>query len=213
MVTMALLGTFALAACGPERVHEAVAEREVVATHAAAENTPDAVVFTADISGDSSVEMPPGELVYREVSETTRDGTETTPHRTIWLTAQNEEREYTLMLTFATDLEAGTHRITSGVFAGTQAVAAEFTDIPAGGSAESADAIRYNDTVEGSLTLDQAGETISGHFEFTAEATVTVDGVEALASIMAAGAFTDVAMAGEAESTAEAPTEEAAGAA
>lgn len=37
---------FALVGCSGERATEAVTERAVVATHAAAENTPDVEVFT-----------------------------------------------------------------------------------------------------------------------------------------------------------------------
>lgn len=207
------MGVLALSACGTNRAEEAVTEQAVVATHAAAEETPDTLHFTADISGDASIEMPPGELVYQDAAHS---ATETQPYRILQLTASDDTYGYVLNLMFAPDLDAGTHPISMGVFAGTDAVAAEFIVFPAGEDADSADAVRYNDNVEGSLILDRTGEQVTGHFEFTAETTVAAeDGTESVVSIMAAGTFDDAKLAEQAEATdepaatLEAATEEA----
>jgi hypothetical protein len=215
-ISFGLVGVLALSACGAKRAEEAVTEQAVVATHAAAEETPDTLHFTADISGDASVEMPPGELVYRDADHSANGEAEVQPYRVLQLTASDDTYGYVLNLMFEPDLETGTHPISIGVFAGTEAVAAEFVVFPAGESADSADAVRYNDNVEGSLTLDRAGEQVTGHFEFTAESTVTAeDGTESVVSIMAAGTFDDAKLAGQAgatdepDATLEAATEEA----
>ena len=210
MVSMALVGTMALVACGSERATEAVTERAVVATYAAAENTPDLEVFTVDISGDSAVEMPPGQIEYRAIGEMSVGGEPIPAHRLLELSSEDVEHNYVLTLMFASDLEAGEHPITGGAFDMMLApVAAEFTDAPLGEGIESADALQFNNSVEGTLTLDQAGDTISGHFEFTAQATRMVDGVETVLSITAAGTFEDVELVDDVESTTEAPTAEA----
>ncbi len=202
IVSMALAGSLLLVGCGSERATEQVTEAAVVATYAAAETTPDLPAFTADVSGDTSVEMPPGEIVYRPVGVMTVGGQEIPPHRELLMSTEVEGRRYELRLMFADNLDAGTYEINEGAYEPTQSsVAAELAAFPVDGGLAAADAVQYNNTVEGTLTLAEVGRSISGHFEFTAEATRTLDGAENVVSIMVAGTFEDVEFSDSADVT------------
>lgn len=203
---VSLLVALALVGCGEQRATEAVTEEAAIATHAAAENTPELHTFTLDVSGDSAVQMPPGEIAYYDVPQTGTGPDAIPAHRAVQLTYEDENRHYRLTLRFAADAEVGTYDISTHIFGVPRdAVAAEFVDMPANGDEDSADARVFNDELDGSMTLNRVGDTVSGHFEFTAGTQTTAEETEAILSIMAAGTFDDLDLSDNAgDATAEA---------
>jgi hypothetical protein len=205
---MVVIGAFALAGCSGERATESVTERAVVATYAAAENTPDLEVFTVDISGDVSLAMPPGEIRYETMPETTVAGEAIPAHRALVMMAELDGQRVEVRLQFASDLETGSHEIDAGAFDALRAqVAAGLGQYGSTSGPTAEDAVWYNNAVDGSLTLEDTGDTISGHFSFTAETMRDVEGTETPSVVMVAGTFEDVPLVGGAEAT-DTPTDE-----
>lgn len=208
-VSLVAIGAVGLAGCSPERATEAVTERAVVATYAAGENIPEQSVFTADVSGDTSVEMPPGNIEYRVAPEMALGSGTVEAHRLLVMSAERDGRLLELTLEFAPDLEADTYDIAGGAYDPMRApVSAELVDYPVDGGRTAEDAIHYNNGVDGSLTFDRVGDRVTGSFEFTAEATHTVDGTESVLSVTTAGTFDDIELV-EAEHDWGGPTAEA----
>lgn len=202
MMRWMVVGAFALAGCSGERATESVTERAVVATYAAAENTPDLEVFTVDISGDVSLAMPPGEVRHENMAEATVAGMAVPAHRALLMMADADGQMVEVRLLFAADLEAGTHEIEGGAFDPFRSpVAAGLGQYSVEGGPAGDDAVWFNDAVDGSLTLEEVGDTISGHFEFSAETVRTVEGTETPGVIMVAGTFEDVPLVGSSEAT------------
>lgn len=144
--------------------------------------------FSAEISGDVNVTMPPGEARYAYVDEVDID-TFIPAHNELLFFQFSDDKLYQVSIEFGLEAQPGTYPFEGAEVSEDISVAAMFSDYETGGEVIERDLIDYSENVTGTLTIDEIGATISGSYEFTAE-TTTADGETR--QITARGTFEDI---------------------
>jgi hypothetical protein len=143
--------------------------------------------LSAEISGDVTVTMPPGEARFAFVDDVDT-GTLIPAHNELLFYQFADGKLYQVSLEFPLEQAPGTYDFQGAEFSEDAAFAALFSDYETGGEVVDRDLIDYNANISGMLTLDEVGATISGSYAFTAEA--DVDGE--MRQVTVRGTFEDV---------------------
>jgi hypothetical protein len=132
--------------------------------------TPPPGTFSAEISGDVTVTMPPGEARFAFV-EDVDTGTLIPAHNELLFYQFADGKLYQITLVFPLDAQSGFifDRIP---FNETNVWGALFSDYETEGAVIERDLIDYNTNVSGMFRFDEIGATISGRFQFMAQAEV-----------------------------------------
>lgn len=206
ITSVLLLAIALIAACGPRTEVSLEAPDVLPSPVNASLDATEEAPFTVDVIGDISIGMPPGEVEYSVAPARQAGDTSVPEHYELVFRQDAEDTRYSIILMFPIDLKPGTYDITGGALDPVNpGIAAELAHGSVDGPPDQR--VVYNTSVEGSFTLDRSGDTVSGSFEFAAEAPASGEAGAIPPTANVAGTFTDIALTGP-EPTAE-PTAEA----
>lgn len=149
--------------------------------------------FTATVTGDFEITMPPGTILYTYTPALPDLGL---PEKdSLLMTVGGAASDLKqIIFDLPTGLSAGTYPVTSIVEAEDNAAVTAAFSVLVGSSEDSEPvAMEFNRDVYGTLTLSEVGETLNGSFEFSADAVrFEATGEEIRQTITAEGTFSDV---------------------
>jgi len=155
------------------------------------------VNFTVDVIGEVSLGMPPGEVAYTIVAEQQIGNVTLPEHYELAFWQDDGDTRYSVVILFPLELEPGTYDIITGAMDPVdQGVAAQVWHGKISGPLDRRERVDYNKRVEGTFTLDRAGEIIAGSFAFAAEALAPDAEGATPPTVNVAGTFTDIELTG-----------------
>jgi hypothetical protein len=206
-IVLALILLFTLAACGGDDDDNDTAP---TATTSTTDTTDDSAT---DTDTDTSPSIPTGTGNYAvsitgDVESALEGGTAvftyfdgagvTTESNEVYIFAGSVADEFEqITFSFPVDLEPGTYDLvseTDAILGGDESpVTASYEMFMSGETVAESTNVSFSENVGGTLTIDSIGDTISGSFEFTADAVdFAEDGSQTTQSITASGSFTDL---------------------